>query len=626
MMRSTAGIALLWLALAAACIRTNEAARHGDAAAARGDWKTAERSYRIAIGEEPGNADLGRRYQQAREQAIAVALRTAEACRARGDLVCVDGELGYVLQLDPGNVEAATARAAAQDELIGVALAEARASLDARQPMAALTRLDQARELGPRGDAVARFAELERAAVAAALAEAEALVAAATARGGGAETLATLDAALALARAVGARDPAAGDLERRIAEQRRQVAIAATREQLAEAEVALEARAFARAAAIYEAVATVTGETTHRQRAAYAGQLARAEEAAGRRDFDDASAALRAAVATGEDLGQVAATWLAQVEPRVYRIRLDGVLITPGRPGTNAPWVGPSWTRQVLLEGGGALVGFVVAGTAGAAVGRELGKAAASVPVENQPTLRVVIELPDGRIVATAPAKGVLMLPDAELWLRSNHVDRRNLVVRIQKMDGDDEYIGQFRVTLGELVSQRVLADLGVLAPAVQGVQFWTEPGDPALDGALRNLTVTDGENQAARRSQPRAGRSRYRVTAIEASVTGADLGDDFSSAPDPYVVIKQDGVEVFRSRTAQDTRSGRWSLATTELFVADDEVISIDVYDADPMETDHAFAGIMSGAMLATGRATFSTPGGSAVTIHASRYADGPR
>ncbi|MBP6842849.1 MAG: hypothetical protein KA201_03870, partial [Kofleriaceae bacterium] len=450
----------------------------------------------------------------------------------------------------------------------------------------------------------------------------------------GAGTLPQLELAASLVAAASTRGADGTSLAAEIDARRREVVAAATREAIAAAEAAMAKRDFGAAARAYDQAASAGRDPGLERLAEYARRLAETEAAVQRRDFASATLALRAAVATGADKDGLAAKGLERVEPRTYRIRLDGLMLTPSRPGTDKPWVGNSALRQAVLEGGGALIGgaigFAAGGigtAAGARLGQQLGKIAASVPPENQPTLRVWFELPDGRHFATRAEKGILVSPSAEFMVRSNALDARTVVVRVQKTNGSDEDIAQFRVTLGELVSRNVREDLGTLAPALVAVQFWTEPVDDALFGGVVNLEPQDRkENLASARSAPKPGRFRYRITRMETRLTDADIGDDFAGPPDPFVRFVQDGTNVFESTTASDMRTATWTMATTELFVAPNEAVDVRVIDADPSESDTAFSANLTGAMLEAGRVTLSGRGGSTLVIDAERVAEAPR
>lgn len=612
---------------AVACAPTNDAARYGDAAAARGDWKAAERSYRAAIGNDPANADLSRKYQEAKTKAIEVALGTVNACRAQNDAACVEAELAYVLELEPTNVAAATERQVARETLAKTDSARAGELVAAGRPIDALQVIDAARARGGIEAVAAELSEHERTAAQGALLEASKQLEAARAGQFGPGTLVQLDQAAALAAAAAKRGVDATALAGEIELRRRELVAAVTREAVAAGDAAMAKRDFAAAARSYDQAATASRDAGLQRRAEYARQLGETEAAVRRRDFASATLALRAAIATGEDREGLASKGLELIEPRTYRIRLDGLMLTPTRPGTDKPWVGNSWLREVALEGGGAALGWIVAGPAGGTVGREFGKAAANVPPANQPSLRVWFELPDGRRYATRTIKGILVSPAAEFVVRSNALDQRSIVMRVQKVDGSDEDVAQVRVSLGELVSRNVRPELGTLAPALAGVQFWSEPVDDALFGAVANLEPQDGsENLSTTRSVPKPGRFRYRITRIETRLTSADIGDDFAGPPDPFIRMVQDGTKVFESKTSSDTRTATWSLATTELFVAPNEVVEVRVIDADPAESDTAFTANMSGAMLEGGRVTLSGRGGSTLVIDAERVAEAPR
>lgn len=627
-------LVVLFTLVIGACAPTNQAARYGDAAAARGDWKAAESAYRAAVNEDPTNTDLGRRYQDAKARAIDVALGTANACRAQGDEACAERELAYVLELDPTNVAAAAQRQAALAALARQGAADAGAHVAAGRPLEAFRSIEEARKRGADDALMAELATHERAAAALALTQAQAQLAGTRDRPVDATTVAQLDLAASLVAAASQHGADGTALAAEVSARRRDVVGAVTQEAVRTAEAAMTQRDFNAAAATYERAAELSGDATLRRRAIYARGLADGDAAVRRRDFVAAATALRVAASSGEDQSGMASQWLAQVEPRPYRVRLDGLMLSPTRPGTDQPWVGPSWMQRAFFEGGGTAVGFI-AGSAlkgagakrGAELGHEVGKTLGNIPPENLPVLRVWFELPDGRRYATSSQKGLLVQPGAEFVVRSNALDTRQVVVHVQKVDGTDEVVAQFRVSLGELVAGHVREDLGRLAPALVGVAFWTQPADEELVGGVVNLEAQDGhENLARRRSAPARGRVRYRLTRLTTTLTKDDIGDDFAGPPDPFVRVFQDRINVFESKTASDTRTATWALATTELFVAPNEILEVRVIDADPVESDTAFSGTVTGAMLEMGRVQVTGRGGSTLVLEAVRVNEVPQ
>ena len=620
-------IALVTLCGLSDCVFPNTAAQRGDAAAARGDWKDAERAYRAAVDREPANAALAQKYQEARIQAVAVAMRTAEACRERADLACVDRELQYVLSLDPGNVDAARMQGVARTELARAELAEAQRLVDAGRPEDALVHVDQARAHSADPEISSEASDIEARAAALAAERARELLASADGRPLD-EALRVLDDALALAHAAMQRDSSYAAVEREIAAQRVEIARKEAERLGADADAALSSSDFARAGELYEQAARISSDVRLSRRAEYARSIAAGDRAVAQRDFEAATRAFQKAVATGEDTKAIASARAEAAEPRVYRIQFDWLMITPSRPGTDTPWVGDSWIRQVAFQGGGAVAGFMVGGPAGAKVGQELGKVAANVPPENRPTLRVLLELPDGRVVAAEKKKGIYVTLGAELWLTSNHYDTRTLRVFVQHVrTAGNEDVGTFRIPLGELVSQQVLTDIHNVAPAIQAVSFYSEPADEYLDGGVRNLLPVDqDENKAPTRSSPKKGRLRYQLTDMRTIVSSADNGGDFGSEPDPEVSILQDSDEVFRSTIAKDTRTGTWALSSTYLFAAPDDKFTVFVRDVDPLETDDVFSGTFTGAQITSGTVTLKTQGGSSLTMSFTHEVGGPR
>ena len=102
----------LILGLSAGCAASY--AKRGDQAQATGNWVVAVEMYSKALADEPGSAELRKKYEYARGQAVRQSLATAKRCETERDMACVDRETTYVLTLDTSNDDATSMRLAAR--------------------------------------------------------------------------------------------------------------------------------------------------------------------------------------------------------------------------------------------------------------------------------------------------------------------------------------------------------------------------------------------------------------------------------------------------------------------------------------------------------------------------------
>lgn len=617
-------LSLLVVTALGACI-PDAAIKRGDAAAARGQWRDAERAYAAAVTRDPNNVDLAKKYGDAKTRAIAEALRTADACQASGDPVCIDRELAYALKLDPGNVEAAKLRRDARGQLATAAVVQARTSFAAGDPLATWKHLDKAKAFGVPADLADEVARLETQSADQTAQFAQERLDHAR-NEDAAKAIATLTAARELAAAATARAPVHSSLVADIDQALARAIAAEVKVRTAEGDAAIARGDFESAASAYEAGFRASRDTRIGRLATYARAVSSAKVAVTRRSFAEAAKQLRIAVATQQDSG-VAQTLLDAVEPRVYRIRLESIAISATKPGTSSPWVGKPWWREAAPIAAAA-VGTWQGGPAVGKIAYDVTAAVANVPPENRPTLVSIIDLPDGRQLRTRNEKGIYVIYGAEFYLYGNQFDQRTIRLSVFHVrSGGNESVAVANVPIGQIIGGTI--DAAVMhdnAPAFQQVVFAVEPAEPWQDGNFAKLELQDkGENKGSSRSTPRREATRLQLHAARLDLP-VEAGDGDGSHPDPYFEIFQDGRQVFRSTTAKDTRTATWSATATDLFVDPSEVLVVRLMDSDFTADDTITSWRISGQTMLAGSVTLTTAKGTSLSLTLAARSDRPR
>jgi len=618
------GIGVLAIIVAfAACIPA--AARRGDAAAARGDWREAEAAYREAVQGRPNDVELAKKYNEAKANAITMALRTAEACRASNDAACIDRELSYALSLDPTNAHAASLRSEARKQLAANALEQARAALHARNPTAVWRHLEQVRSYGvPQGseEEVARL-DAESATTAEELARG--LLDRARSQNSG-EAVGTLTQARELAAGAASRNAQYASTLAEIDEARRRAIAAEIEVQTKLGEAAITQEDWVGAVRAFASAYRASGDSRHQRRASYAESMRGAQVAIAQRSFGAAAGYLRAAISTQEDRG-AAQTLLDGVEPRVYKIRLESIAISPTKPGTNTPWVGKPWWSGAAPIAAAAAATWSAGPMAGK-VAYDVTNAVTSVPPENRPGLIAFIDLPDGRRLKTEKVKGIYVIFGAEFSLYANNYDTRAIRISVyHERSGGNDSVAVANVPLGAIVAGRIdAAAIRGDAQALQQVVFTVDPVDGWQDGSVGRVKIQDqGENRASARSI--AGRGLQRVQLLSASlVLPSEGGDGDGSSPDPYVEVYQGSKQVLKTSTAQDTRSTEWSFKTTDLFLDPNEQLVVKLTDSDFASDDQIATWVVPARDVLSGQAQLTTVRGTVLRFRTSRRNDRPR
>lgn len=613
------------LALAHGGCIPNAAVKRGDAAAARGDWRAAEAEYRKAVDRDSDNVQLAQKYAEAKTNAVAFAIRTAEACRTSNDAACVDSELTYVLRLDPSNVQAASLRKEARQEIAVRALEEAKLSLESDNPSGVWRQLAIVRSYGVPVGREEEVAHLDEASAAQADERARVLLERA-------KTQQTSSAAATLSQA---RQLAAGAAERstryvgtlaEVDEARRRVIAAEVAEQTKLGDEALTREDYEGAASAFASAYRVSGDTRHQSRATYANSMHAAGIAIGQRSFEDAVGHLRTALDTLEDRGAARAL-LDAAEPRVYRIRLESIVITQTKPGTTEPWVGKRWWTKIAPIG----VGVVASWSAGSAAGKvayDITDSISNIPPENRPGLVTLIDLPDGRRLKTPKVKGIHVIFGAEFYLYTNRFDTRTLRLEVyHERSGGNEGVAVANVPLGEIVTGKIdVAGIQGDAQALRHVVFAVDPAEAWQDGALKGAGVQDQvENRAGARSLPSRAAQRVQLLSATLSIP-SEAGDGDGSNPDPYFEIHQNGKQVVKSTKVDNTRATDWSFSSTDLFLDPAENLVVKLTDSDFANDDHISTWTVSAREFLSGQVSLATARGTSLSFRTGARTDRPR
>jgi hypothetical protein len=618
------GVLLVVLFALAACI-PSRALREGDAAATRGDWRTAEHAYRRAVSQKPNDKEIARKYADAKGRAIIEATRIADACEAGGDLLCVEHEVTYVVEIDPANVEAMTRRARVREGLSEAELAAAHESYRAGDPIAVWAHLDKVREFGVPERSVAEVSELDRTCAALAAQRVGALLEIAAEQNGDSVTR-SLAQASQLARLAAAHDSVHGPLIVKVEALRNQMIDREIGSLLAVADMRLAADDYAGAADALETASRLRPGGPIASRARYARAMASGEEGARARTFEAAAHAFREAIATGVDTTK-AKSRLDQVEPRVYRIRFDSIAIQQYRPGTTQPWVGRPWWKGAAPAIAAIVVSATEFGAAFADEAAEITEAVVNnIPDENRPKLAFEVELPDRRVLRTANArKGLYAVFDAEIYVMTNMLDTRTLKLHVlHERSGGDEDVAIVNVPLGPIVAGTVDAKAVTgSADALRGILFSVEPAPDDMDGGYDGLVPRDtDENRASARSRPGQGRARARLDRID--LAWQDGADGWGTA-EPYLKMSQDGQEILKTTVGRPGQMS-WTFSRTGLFVGHNETIEVRLMEADAADDDTIAIWSVAGSTIEHGAVELTTAKGSRVDLRFAPASTGPR
>jgi hypothetical protein len=579
--------------------------KNGDRAAAVGDWKTALAAYREALLREPESPALKEKFEQARKEALVAASQRAHTCASAQEWQCAVEEADFALSLDGSNTELAAFRANAARSLALDVVRRARAAAGTQQFPEAFGLLQRAtrvsndprvlEESGRAKAEVMRLADVE------------------------AERLRQLKAyarSLTLLRLLVSVDASLQPKLQAVEAEYEQFRSAEYERLTAEGDAALAQRRWAAAQEKYEEALRMKSGGRAEPLARYAEGMARGESALAKRDFEGATEGYRLAVDSGMDRDGSAAARLTAVEIRPYTIRLRSVLVMPTRLDGH-PWVGPANPLLVRLMDRGT-------------AWRVLIRAAERVPMQNRPTLSVIVTRPDGERLMT-PARQSLyaVYEDPAFVITTNHFDERPLVFQVVQGEGTaQEEVGTVSVALGELV-QRQEAELS--KQSIAALELATGPGEGRVDGMFTGLRpVGDGTNLAQDFSVPTASTRSFRLKGVRAMAAPGDYQNESGQdgAPDLYVELEQGGRVIYRSPVVANDPEATWAPTGMNVHVEQTEQLVVRVWDADDGDAaDPVLSTSIPAQTVALGLFQGFTPGGSSVELRfESRRFEGPR
>jgi hypothetical protein len=554
---------LLSLSFTLACAGHEKAA---DRAAATGDWRTAERQYAEAVRRDPKSPELRAKWQQARAEALAAALRRAEGCGAAQDWECAYAESSYAHSLDEARADVAAFQrdAALRAALLRVNRAEeATARLDFRNAYALLA---SARQASADPGVAARARAVEPRLVRGSVAEAERLR-------GARDYPAAVEL---LGLAAGLDGSVRPRLEKVRAEQ--EAWLDAEHARLVQDGDALaEAGRYADAEAAYVEALRFRKVAHTEALVRWAAGLRAGEGAVQSRDWERAERAYADAARLGVDRNGIAAAMVERVRVRPYVIEVRRLRVRP------------TWGDVKRLFSG---------------------------RLRQQPYLGLEIELPDGRRIATGTRRALDVALDARFVVASNHYDDRPVTFRAIHDDGRTRHeLGAVTVPLAELVGRpdgalgdEVIAELRVRCDP-------TDQPEGAFSGAA---PVPDATNLASAWSTPSRRARGHRLVQLEGIVPAA-------TATDLQVELVQRGEVVYLSPIARAPAGATsWSPAATFLFLETAEEVTVRLVDARRPGAP-LVSGAVSATDLASGRAEVVAPSGARVRIRLAPREAGP-
>jgi hypothetical protein len=610
-MRGMTRVAVVLVLCLTACVAHE---KNGDQAAAVGDWKTAMAAYREALLNEPESPILRQKYEQARKEAVSEATRHAHSCAGARDWQCAVEEADFVLAVEGPNADMAAFRADAARSLAREQIQRARTEASSQRFPEALGYLKRVTAVSDDPEIIQEATRAKAEVVGLADVEAERL-----------RQLKAYPRSLELLRLMASVD-VSKQQKLQLVEAEYEQHLAAEYERLArEGDEALAQRRWAQAQEKYEEALRMKSGGRAESLARYAEGMARGESALAKRDFVTSAEGYRQAVESGMDRDGSAAAKLARVEIRPYALRIRSVLVMPTRLD-GRPWVGPAapiFGR--LLERGME----VTAGADNRAALKFLLRAAERVPMQNRPTLSVIVTLPNGERLVTPSRNGLYaVFNDPELVIATNHFDERNVVFQVVQGEGSSmEEVGMVSVALGELV-QRQEAELS--KQSIAALDLVSGPGVGRVDGMFTGLRpVGDGSNLASDFSVPTARTRGFRLTEVKAVARPGDYQDEQGQdgAPDLFVELEQGGRVVYRGPVVTGNYEPSWSPTAVNLYVEQTEQLVMHLWDADEGDApDEVLSVHVPASRVAAGSFQIRTQGGSSVELRFEpRRSDGP-
>ncbi len=611
-MRGMTRAAVVLLLCLTACVAHE---KNGDKAAAVGDWRTALAAYREALMREPESPALKEKFERARGEALTAASQRARTCASAQEWQCAVEEADFALSLDGSNTELAAFRADAARALALEVVRRARTAAGAQQFPEAFGLLQRATAVSNHPQVLDESGRAKAEVMRLADVEAERL-----------RQLKAYGRSLTLLRLLVSVDASQQPKLQAVEAEYEQFRVAEYERLTAEGDGALAQRRWAAAQEKYEEALRMKSGGRAEPLARYAQGMAQGEAALAKRDFAGATEGYRLAVASGVDRDGSAAARLAAVEIRPYTIRLRSVLVMPTRLD-GRPWAGPANPLLVRLLDRG--MGAVTGGN-NTAAWRILIRAAERVPMQNRPTLSVIVTRPDGEQLMTPARQSLYAVYDEPAFVIStNHFDERPLVFQVFHGDGtSQEEVGTVSVALGELV-QREESELS--QRSIAALELATGPAEGRVDGMFTGLRpVGDGTNLAQDFSVPTASTRGFRLKGVRAVAMVGDYQNEAGQdgSPDLYVELEQAGRVIYRSPVVANVADATWSPTSMNLHVEQTEQLVVRVWDADDGDAaDPVLSTSVPAQNLASGLFQGFTSAGSAVELRfESRRSEGPR
>ncbi|QSQ23440.1 hypothetical protein JY651_00170 [Pyxidicoccus parkwayensis] len=448
----------------AACASAEKA---GDRAAAVGDWKSAYSAYRQAVANDPDDAELKAKYEQAREAALQDSQKRAQTCAQVNDWNCALSESDFALSIDGGNADLAAFRVRAATRVamgtLDGAAEQARSGHfpEAVDEMQRATQLSQAPEVKGRAEEVRRL-----------------IVTNGKARADGFRQERNLIAANGLAQLVAGLDGSLAGWAQGINAEYEQWATVEYERLAREGDAARQQHDWALAQERYREALNLRQGGRAAPAEEYVRLVGEGERQLVNRDWNRAADAYRGALRSGQDDGY-ASQQLERVEPRPYRVAVRSLLVSPVRPDGNA-WVGvtsPLFARlaermaQMAERRGMSDVVMDMA---------------MALPMENQPRVRVEVLLPDGTRLTTPPKKGIYTGFESEFVIVGNGFDETPLTFQVFIEDGrGPELLGSVDVPVREVVSQRNVA---LKSRTVLGLKLAAANGEGRAPGSMQGM------------------------------------------------------------------------------------------------------------------------------------------
>jgi len=602
--------------VAALIVACSPYVKKGDRAAAVGSWKQAVANYHRALQKDPNDKSLRNKYDNAKREAIVQAIQIAKRCTIEEDFRCADVESNYVLTLDPANQQAAALWAKSKRRTGLTLVARARTQANRGDYLGALRSLQRATTDSRDEQVKERASKLFSEVAADAAAHAKKLYIQAHGQEVGARVQ-TLRKARDILAYLSERD---ADHRALLAEVKAAHEVAASKfasEMAEKANKAMAARSWSEAARLYTKVAKV--DRAYATKAQHALLLAEAEALVAGHQYDEAAKSLELAIKTGEDRAQSARQMLNATAPKLYRVTLDWVTLSPYKPQTKEPWVGKPDGALATLVGLGVGV-FFASPTAGVGA-KQLVGLAQKIRHDNRPKVQLRVTLPDGReFVATK--KGLYIDFGVSFVVESNHHDARPVVFRLVHKKGSRTYdMGSLSVPLGKLIGEKTVE----FSAAVLGARFSVVEG--GMLGDVRGMKAVSKDNKAKKQSLPSKNATGYKLSSITTVITDADISDGvLDGDPDPYVKILQGGDVVLKTATVQDDRNTTWRFSASYLFVKSKESLQLQLWDADAGADELIGKWNIPASSLASGTVKLRLKGGTTVSVTTEPRQVGPR